>query len=111
MPQPTTTHARIVSQSQRSIAEQVASGRSSRREWAGRAALVCGAVLVVAAVAAVIARSDPRPAVAPECAARYHRARSAADTAIVDAVTLDQKDPSFRTCGSQRDAIARGLTP
>ena len=61
------------------------------------AALILGGLLYVA-----VTRVYPDPLVPAECLAGYERARSAADTALVDARHIIRRDPNYRTCGELR---------
>ena len=94
---------------QRTQQQQVAETRPGLGRYVRGGALLLGVVVVAGVLAVASLRFVRRPILAAECAHRYELARTAADTAIVDAVGIPRKDPSFRTCGSQRTAVERGI--
>ena len=95
---------------QRTRAQQERDARPHARTWVRRALAAVALLVGAGALGTVAVAYVRRPALRPECTARYRRARTAADTAVVDAVHIERKDPSFQTCGSQRAAFERGLT-
>ena len=60
-------------------------------------AIVMGGLFYVA-----LTRLYSDPLVPAECVADYQQARTAADTALVDARHVTRRDPNYRTCGELR---------
>jgi len=65
-------------------------------------------LVVLALVTLWVASRRPSNRLPSECAAAYQRARTASDTAIVDALQPNRREASPPTCGERRRAIAGG---
>jgi hypothetical protein len=64
--------------------------------------VLLSAIVLSGLIYIALARAYRDPLVPSECVAAYRQARTAADTAFVDARHVIRGDPTYRTCGALR---------